>query len=210
MIYKYREQVMGMERLASDYLTSNRKIQGRKWGNITTLHRDYLHFNCQFIQGFALNPKRLPRRLGDPHAHRMSLTSTGDVIPRRPRSLELPMWELLHLFLISVLLGWGFVLIVLLMLVLVLVLVLVGVLGRRRSGIVRSRGAGWCRPGIVGRCLSRCICVVLIRLCSILVCAARIMSVRSMRPVLRYRESAPSYFHSRRVLDKNTLSHNLK
>jgi len=42
---KYREQVMGMEPLDSDYLTSNRKIQGRKWGNITTLHRDYLRFN---------------------------------------------------------------------------------------------------------------------------------------------------------------------
>jgi hypothetical protein len=164
------------------------------------------------------NPKSLPRRLSDPYPHRMAFTPTMDVVPRRPRRLELPVWEFLQLFLVSVLPGRYLVLI---MLMLVLMLVLVDVM--RRSGIVRihnigvgGRSTGWCRSGIVRSISCRCICIVLIRLCGGLVgCAACVMGVskktlsaqrlmrrvkkyedvRSVRLVLRNGESAASYFH---------------
>lgn len=127
------------------------------------------------------NPKSLSRRLSDPYPHRMAFTPTMDVVPGGPRRLELPVGELLQLFLVSILPGRDLILIVLM-----LVLVLVDVM--RRSGIVPiynivigGRSTGWCRSGIVRsiscpslrpRC---CICVVLIRLCGGLVGATACM-----------------------------------
>ena len=125
----------------------------------------------------------------------MAFTPAMNVVSRRPSRLELPVWELLQLFFVSVLPGRDLVLVVLM-----LVLVLVDVM--RRSGIVRihnfgigSRSTGWCRSGIVRSisCRSlrscRCICVVLIRLCGGLVGgAACVMGVSEKRKSTKYSE----------------------